>query len=144
MVRLLRKGWLVGVLIDQGTNRAEGVECTFFGKKVFTTPVAALLARRYDCPVVPGYCVRDRDGSLSIIFKPPLRLQKTNNAEADLLANTQFMNDAIEECIRECPDQWFWFHKRWKRHYPHLYPEDLARKRRKRERRREKKLGAVP
>ena len=141
MVRLLRKGWLVGVLIDQGTSRAEGVESTLFGKKVFTTPVAALLARRYGCPVIPVYCPRDGEGFLSITIKPPLMLRKTDDAEADLLANVQIMNDALEEGIRANPEQWFWFHKRWKKHYPQLYPEDLARKRRKRERRREKREG---
>lgn len=140
MVRLLHKGWLVGVLMDQGTNRAEGVECTFFGKKVFTTPVAALLARRYDYSVLPALCERDKDGLLTVHFKPPLRLKKTDNAEADILANIQMMNDVLEEGIRARPDQWFWFHKRWKRHYPHLYPEDLARKRRKREQRKRRSL----
>ena len=138
MVRLLHKGWLVGVLIDQGTNRAEGVECTFFGKKVFTTPVAALLARRYDYSVLPGYCARDKDGFLTINFMPPLTLQKTDNAEDDIQINTQMMNDAMEEGIRAYPDQWFWFHKRWKRHYPHLYPEDIERRKRKREKRERK------
>jgi KDO2-lipid IV(A) lauroyltransferase len=142
MVRLLHKGWLVGVLMDQGTNRTEGVECTFFGKEVYTTPVASLLARRYNYPVVPGYCSRDKDGMFSVVFKPPLKLVKTNNAEADMRTNTQLMNDAIEDCIRECPEQYFWFHKRWKRHYPHLYPEDLARKKRIRERRRQKRARA--
>ena len=139
MVRTLRRGKELGLLIDQGTRRSEGVEVTFFGRTVTATPVAALLARRYGCPVLPFFCVRESDNRLTVMARPPLRLRKTDDARADLVANTQIMTDAIEDVVREYPAQWFWFHKRWKRHYPHLYPEDLARRRRRRAKRQTKR-----
>ena len=139
MVRMLRRGKVLGLLIDQGTRRSEGVEVTFFGHTVTATPVAALLARRYDCPVLPFFCIREADDRLTVTAQPPLRLRKTDDPRADLVANTQIMTHAIEAAIRKYPDQWFWFHKRWKRHYPQLYPEDLAR----RQRRREKRLAKI-
>ena len=135
MARMLRQGNVLGLLIDQGTKFSEGIEVTFFGKTVTATPAAALLARRYNSPVLPVFCVREGDNSLTLIVKPPLNLQKTKDSRADLQANTQVMTDAIEEAVRAYPEQWFWFHKRWKRHYPHLYPEDLARRQRRRKKR---------
>jgi KDO2-lipid IV(A) lauroyltransferase len=63
-------------------------------------------------------------------------MERTEGLRADLKTNTQIMTSAIEKAVSAYPEQWFWFHKRWKRHYPNLYPEDMAR----RQRRREKKV----
>jgi KDO2-lipid IV(A) lauroyltransferase len=135
MARLLRRGKTLGILIDQGTTRSEGVEVTFFGRKALATPAAALLAQRYGSSVVPGFCVRDGKDRLTLIVEPPLSLKQTKDSRADAQINTQIMTEAIEKAVRTYPEQWFWFHKRWKRHYPELYPEDLARRRRRREKR---------
>jgi KDO2-lipid IV(A) lauroyltransferase len=128
MARILHHGGPVGVLIDQGTLRSEGIEVAFFGKTVTATPAAAILARRYNSPVVPAFCIREGDGSLTLLVEPPLDLKRTKDMPGDLQVNTQMMNDAIEQAVKAYPEQWFWFHKRWKRHYPHLYREDLARR----------------
>lgn len=136
MVRVLSHGALVGLLIDQGTSRSEGVEIVFFGRTVTATPAAALLARRYDSPVLPAFCIREGDGSLTFVVEPPLVVRKTKDMRGDVRVNTQIMNDAIERAVKAYPDQWFWFHKRWKRHYPYLYPEDLAKRQRRRDKKR--------
>lgn len=133
MAGMLRHGRRLALLIDQGTLHSEGVAIRFFGRTVTATPAAAILARRYDSPVLPAFIIREKDGSLTAVVEPPLVLQKTGDVHADIRANTQMMNDVIERVIREYPEQWFWFHKRWKRHYPHLYPEDLARQRLRKE-----------
>ena len=128
MARALRRKKGVGLLIDQETRPKEAVEVTLFGKAVNTTPSVAFLARRYECPVLPVFCVREeKTGQLLLTVRPPLNLVKTHDPHWDIKANTQKMNDEIEKIIRAYPTQWFWFHKRWKRHYPQLYPEDMAR-----------------
>jgi len=132
MARVLRQGNALGLLIDQGTKRSEGIDVTFFGRNVTATPAAALLARRYGSSVLPVFCVREASTGLTVVVEPSLILKKTTDSRADLKTNTQIMTDAIEKAVRKYPDQWFWFHKRWKRHYPHLYPEDLARRQRRR------------
>ena len=138
----LRRGEVTGLLIDQG-KRSESVDVRFFGKLVTTTPAAALLALRCKSPVVPIFCVREADGQLTIRVDPPLVLKRTNDLRSDLITNTQMMTDVIEKMVREYPDQWLWLHKRWKKHYPHLYPEyQLRRQRRKqREERRERRMA---
>ncbi len=139
MARALRDKKGVGLLIDQETRPSEAVEVMFFDKKVNATPSAALLARRYDCPVLPVFCVREeKTGQLLLVVRPPLPMVKTRDAKSDIRINTQKMTDEVEKIVRAYPCQWFWFHKRWKRHYPHLYPEDLARNQR-----REKKKRAM-
>ena len=132
MVRVLRQGKILGIMIDQGTKSSLGVKITFFGKYVTATPAAALLAMRCKSPVIPIFCNRNDDGMLSINIEPPLILKKTDDLRTDLRTNTQIMTDAIEKAIRRYPEQWFWVHKRWRKYYPHLYPEDMARRRRRR------------
>ena len=132
MVRVLRQGKILGIMIDQGTKSSLGVKITFFGKYITATPAAALLAMRCKSPVIPIFCNRNDDGMLSINIEPPLILKKTDDLRTDLRTNTQIMTDAIEKAIRRYPEQWFWVHKRWRKYYPHLYPEDMARRRRRR------------
>lgn len=138
MARTLSEGKILALLIDQGTKRSEGVEVTFFGRTTTMTPAPAMLARRYDCSVLPAFCVREPDAGLTLLFEPPLRFEKTNDSHADLLKNTQTMAYTIEQAVRDHMEQWFWFHKRWKRHYPYLYPEDISMRQRRREKRKTK------
>jgi KDO2-lipid IV(A) lauroyltransferase len=131
MARALQQGRPLGLLIDQGTKLSMGVEVTFFGRTTTATPAAALLARRYNVPVVPAFCIREADARLTLLVKPPVNLQRTGDPDADLKANTQRMTSVIEEVIESYPEQWLWLHKRWKRHHAYLYPEDTAIRRRK-------------
>ena len=138
LMKAIGNGRIIGIMLDQEPKHKDGAECVFFGKKVSTTSVAALLARRYEVPVFPLFCVREKDGTLSLCVRPRLQLQKTENASEDLKVNAQQMTTAIEDAVRAYPDQWFWFHKRWKKHYPHLY-KDLAARQRRRERKKQAK-----
>lgn len=132
MTRTLRQGKIIGILIDQGTKSSLGVKIRFFNKFVTATPGVALLAMRCKSPVLPGFCTRNADGTFTITIEPPLVLQRTGDLSEDLKTNTQLMTDAIEKAVRKYPEQWFWVHKRWRKYYPRLYPEDLARRRRRR------------
>jgi len=132
MTRTLRQGKILAILIDQGIKSSLGVKLKFFNKFVTVTPAAALLAMRCKSPVLPGFCTRNADGSFTITIEPPLVLKRTGDLGSDLKTNTQIMTDAIEKAVRKYPKQWFWVHKRWRKYYPHLYPEDMDSRRRRR------------
>ena len=133
MRQTLRRGGVVALLVDQ-SRRSEGVNVNFFGHKVTTTPAAAFLAIRCKCPVLPIFCIRENNGQLTIHVDPPLNLEWTGDLRSDVQANTQVITDTIERMIRKYPEQWFWVHKRWKKYYPHLYPEYQLRRQRRRKR----------
>ena len=135
MARALHQGRPVGLLIDQETKHSEGVEVTFLDRTATATPAAAIMARRYDSPVLPAFCIREAEGGLTLIVEPPLTLKRTEDLHADLKANTQIMTSCIEKAVRAYPEQWFWFHKRWRGYYPYLYAEELTRRQRRREKR---------
>lgn len=138
MTRTVRQGKMLGVLIDQGMKSSIGVKIRFFNKFVTATPGAALLAMRCKSPVLPSFCARNDDGTFTITIEPPLALKRTGDLSSDLRTNTQIMTDAIEKMVRKYPEQWFWVHKRWRKYYPHLYPEDMERRRHRRSRKKQR------
>jgi KDO2-lipid IV(A) lauroyltransferase len=143
MRQTLRGGGTVGLLVDQ-SRRREGVDVTFFGHRVPATPAAAFLSIRCKSPILPIFCIRDASGQLTIHVEQPIKTKWSGNLRSDIEVNTQLITDAVEGMIRKYPEQWFWVHKRWKKYYPHFYPEyQLKRKRRKaKELRREQKIAA--
>jgi KDO2-lipid IV(A) lauroyltransferase len=139
IMQALRRGEIVALLIDQ-SRRKQGIEVTFFGREATATPAAALLAMRCKSIVLPGFCVRNSDGQFTVHLKTPLEMKRTGDLHRDLKTNTQIMMNAVEEMVREYPDQWFWTLKPWKVAYPHLYREWEERRR---ERKRRKKRRAA-
>jgi KDO2-lipid IV(A) lauroyltransferase len=133
MVRSLRKGHTVAVLIDQGVRHKEAVEVSFFGKRTMATPAAALLGLRCRVPVIPIFCVRGRDGRYRIQVQRAVPFDRSASLRSDIEAFNQKLFYILEDIIKEYPEQWFWFHKRWKRTHPDLYPEyrELRRKKRR-------------
>lgn len=113
IIKLLREGWFVGILVDQ-SPRDNAVPVKFFGKECWATLGPAFLHLRTGAPIYPVVMVRKDDGSLLFKILPPLTLMKSGNLRKDLIAITQFCQDAIESLIREYPEQWLWFHDRWK------------------------------
>jgi Kdo2-lipid IVA lauroyltransferase/acyltransferase len=140
LAKTLRIGGIVGMLIDQEARNDEACKALFFNHAINATPAPALLARRYECPVLPVFCIREIPGNRLVLkVGSPLELVKTKDRQSDIQINTQMMISAVETIVREYPDQWFWVHKRWKRHHPELYPEDMARHERRKEKKRKKR-----
>jgi KDO2-lipid IV(A) lauroyltransferase len=113
ILRALRDGRLVGLLMDQNVDWYEGVFARFFGRRACTNKGLALLALKTRAPVVPIFLLRTRDG-FEIDVQPPVRLQISGDKTRDVEANTQLFNTAIEAAVRRHPEQWFWVHQRWK------------------------------
>jgi KDO2-lipid IV(A) lauroyltransferase len=137
MLQTLRRGEILALLIDQSKS-SEGIVVKFFDKLVRTTPAVAMLAIRCKSPVLPMFCARAEDGQLTIFVEPPLDIQRTRDLRSDLTQNTQMMTNVVEKAVRKYSDQWLWLHKRWKKHYPLLYPEHFHRRRQRNEKKRQR------
>ena len=106
MVRHLRSGGMLGMLVDQ--HMGHGEELDFFGHPALTALSAADLALKYDALLVPTYAIRQPDGlSFHIIVEAPI-------PPGSPQAMTQALNDSLETLVRQHIDQWFWIHRRWK------------------------------
>jgi Kdo2-lipid IVA lauroyltransferase/acyltransferase len=111
--QMLEEDRVVGILLDQNTNLAEGVYVPFFGITACTNKALAMFALRYDATVLPAFNIRRADGRYEIIIAPPVTLIKTGNIRKDILLNTERFNAIIEHHIRMAPDNWLWVHRRW-------------------------------
>jgi KDO2-lipid IV(A) lauroyltransferase len=105
----LRRGRMVGILLDQNATRAEGIFAPFFGTPASTSRGLAVIALRTEAPVVPVFIRRLERGRHLIEVGPVLP-----PTERDVIAFTASFNEAIEKAIRRAPEQWFWLHERWK------------------------------
>ena len=114
IMELLKKNQIIGILSDQNVAAYEGVFVDFFGRPACTGVGLAVMSMRSGAPVVPAFMARQKSGKYKLILKPAVEVVCTDNYEADLWVNTQRFTKAVEDIVREYPDQWFWFHQRWK------------------------------
>lgn len=123
VIRCLRANLLLGILNDQDTN-VDSRWAPFFGRPA-KTPVGLLrLARRTGAAVVPIFIARAPSGSNRVYIEPELVLPNTGDAETDLVEGARLCNAAIEEYVRRFPEQWVWFHDRWKNPPPDPEPSE--------------------
>lgn len=114
VLRALRAGETVGVLMDLNTQPQEGLFCDFFGRPACTSALIARSALRTGAPVIPGFLIWDERTRTHILhFDPPVPLIRTGDAHRDAHLNTERFNKVLEDFIRRYPDQWLWVHKRW-------------------------------
>jgi KDO2-lipid IV(A) lauroyltransferase len=113
VIKLLKHNQMVAILIDQH-ERQGGIWVDFFGRKASTTSLPALLALKYDVPVIPTFFYRGKPDFFVLSFGEPFPLIGTGNYESDLLANTQQYVRHIESEIRKRPGDWLWMHRRWR------------------------------
>ena len=86
----------------------------FFGRKAATSTLPAMLALKYEYPVLPAFFYRDERGYSKIKYGPLFPLIRTGDFQADLFANAQQYVAKIEEEIRKRPGDWLWAHRRWR------------------------------
>jgi KDO2-lipid IV(A) lauroyltransferase len=106
MIRFLRKGGILGMLIDVHSSKYS--EFSFFGRPARTATSAADMALKYGLLLVPMYGRRlDDDGHYTLHVEPPV----PHSTPEEM---TQILNDSLEQQVRAHPEQWFWIHRRWK------------------------------
>ncbi len=113
IIHVLKNGGLLGILIDQDT-KVKGVFIDFFGKPAHTATAPALLSLKYNSPILPIFTYRDRKNFHHICIGEPVVIKPTGNSEKDMTEITAECSKATENFIREHPEQWVWFHRRWK------------------------------
>jgi KDO2-lipid IV(A) lauroyltransferase len=121
MVKTLKAGKMLGLLVDQNQATDEGILVNFFGKETRHTTGATMLAKKFGATLLPTYITSDDFENYTITFYEPIRAESTGDDEKDILNLTQKQANITEKVIRENPNEWFWFHKRWKNQYEEMY-----------------------
>lgn len=111
MAASLEAGEHLGMLVDQHFSR--GPEVVFFGRICRANPTLARLARQHDCPVA-GVRVIRLPGVRFAVTGERLDLPRGPDGRVDVAAATQAITGVVEGWVREHPEQWLWFHRRWR------------------------------
>ncbi len=119
MLQSLKRGEGVGVLPDQVASKGDGVWAPFFGRPAFTpTLTFRLIAATGAVPLIL-FCERlpwGRGFRLHVMPAPEFSAEPAEAAAQ--------LNRAVEDLVRQYPDQYLWTYRRYKR--PHDAPPPEA------------------
>jgi KDO2-lipid IV(A) lauroyltransferase len=122
ITRVLEHNGLMALLVDQWAGRKEGYIVDFFNKPTTAFKAIAILSLKFNAPIVVCYPLRQTsetdqfqmlhfDMHITEIFDPLNLPPDIQNAKEI----TQWFTHALEAGIRQCPEQYWWLHRRWKR-----------------------------
>jgi len=114
MLRTLRAGGTLGILVDLNTQPHEGIFVDFFGIPASTTSGVAALALRTGAAVLPVFVPWDEKRQRFVLHvDPPLVVAPTGDEKEDTRQLTYLFTSVVESYVRRFPEQWLWIHKRW-------------------------------
>ena len=115
IVAELRDGRGVGILIDQRAREKDGgILVPFFGQPAWTHPIVGKMCIAFKAPVVPLWGLWDGPGRYTVRYGEPLCVDELPEAERSPEAITARLTQMTETAIRERPEQWLWYHDRWR------------------------------
>jgi KDO2-lipid IV(A) lauroyltransferase len=121
LAKALKAGEAISLLTDQNTNERDGIIVSFFGLTARQTAAPAFLARKYNAVIIPVYITTEDEDQYALRFYDAIEVNKTDDAQADILEATQKQANLLEKIINENPKFWFWCHRRWKTEHPEIY-----------------------
>ncbi len=118
ILRALRDGGTVAILVDQNVLPGEGVFVPFFGRLAATTPALALFQLKTDAAVVPAFVRPEGGGRYTLELGTPIladeaRLPGLDRDESVRRLTARYM-EVTEAVVRSKPEAWLWMHNRWR------------------------------
>jgi Kdo2-lipid IVA lauroyltransferase/acyltransferase len=112
--RALKNNECVTFLSDQDARRT-GIFINHFGTPASTFSGPAVFSIRSGLPLLPAFDVRTGLTTHKIIILPPVYPEKNIEDRNEAVYRlTEKHVRILEDIIRKYPDQYFWFHQRWK------------------------------
>jgi KDO2-lipid IV(A) lauroyltransferase len=112
--KTLKKGGIVGFIMDQRTRKENSALIDFFGEKIYCTTAPAYLATKLDVPLLLCYAERGENGKHIFHFEKEIEICRKGDFEELLNKNTQKIHDEIKNLILKKPENWFWLHAKFK------------------------------
>lgn len=113
MIRSALNGTMVGLLSDQDAG-PHAVPVTFLGRSTTMVEGPAALALTAKLPLLAMYSVRLGPFKFKMRVLPPICDGTEGRSKENIAEYTRRANAALEDMVRLAPEQWFWFHRRWK------------------------------
>jgi len=69
---------------------------------------------KYHVPVLFTVCCRQGNGTFALQFEKPVYPEEKDSLDDTVLEYTQLFTSKLEKWVMKYPEQWFWFHRRWR------------------------------
>ena len=113
MLKSLKKGFL-GLVSDQFAGKS-GIVVDFFNRPTSIPKGAATFHEKTGIPILSGFCILSGDFKYHLSLRE-IKLQKSMYNSDDLILNiSQQIAKDLEEKVKDFPEQYFWFHRKWRR-----------------------------
>lgn len=113
LLQALRRREMIGILPDHDPPEGSGEFAPLFGMPAHTTTLVGKLAARSGAPV--WFCIAER---LPWGRGFRIHLREAPAAVADAQHGVAALNRAVEDVIREWPEQYWWSYRRYRRQPP--------------------------
>lgn len=111
LLTAIREGHALACLIDQDVD-LDNIYTPFFGLNAASPVSPIVIAMKYKLPIVVTFIVRVSSNQHMI----SLEFVDYDPEDSDTPRKVmEIYNQRLEELIRKYPDQWVWFHRRWRR-----------------------------
>ncbi len=110
--RALKRNEIV-FLVGESLLGARGVDVEFFGEKAELPKGAAWLALKSGAAIVPGFCIRQPDGSYVGHIERPIFPECTDDFDTAVRSYTQRIAHVFEDYIGKYPEQWCMLQSVW-------------------------------
>lgn len=106
------RGRAVALLVDRAYPEDQ-VIVPFFGRSTPFLRSPALLARFCGCDILPGFFLRNPDGTYFNVWGEPIRADTSTSPDQDAVRIMARVAADLEGVVRRYPTQWFNFYKFW-------------------------------
>lgn len=110
LLKALRSGEVVSILPDQVPDQGSGLVAPFFGQPAYTMTLVHKLIQRTQCDVLMIFAKRTPEGFVLTVRQPDSRI-----GDPDAGISLAALNQSVENCVREAPEQYQWEYKRFKK-----------------------------
>ncbi|MDH4035565.1 MAG: lysophospholipid acyltransferase family protein, partial [candidate division Zixibacteria bacterium] len=113
ILKWLRDGGVLGVLMDVDSIRVRSEFVPFFGRPALTPVGQTIVGLKTGAAFVPVACVRTENNRYKIVVKPEIPVAPSGDFDRDVITVTAACNRALEPIIDQYRDQWIWLKNRW-------------------------------
>ena len=111
-IKILRKGKILGVLVDQASSD-DSFKIDFFNRKARVSEGIGVFSHKLNVPILPVYMKEDKNG-YEIVIEEPILPVKSDDFKKDVEEIMKKVYSRFEEWIRKEPEKYLWLHNRWK------------------------------
>jgi len=112
LIKELKKGRTIGMIVDQRGRRRDGLFCDFLGIPAVTNPAPAFIAMKGKALVQGAYIVK-LNGTYHIRIDKAFDSAEYESREHAVQELSDAMHSWVASVVARYPDQWFWLHSRW-------------------------------